>query len=555
MQVEIPTSIPFPGWSEFNDRLAKLPAPELAVSMAKLVAWSAKRNDGRFVSEGFVNSINHQIFQRLLLRNWSEQGWRMPTNRDFANFLQDDAAKRKVGQLMRALVGLRDQHPVHSPSVALPMPMKIASNLWLTAQEQRFQNRSPKHEVARAWLMFETIWPAVVQAHNIELGAPNRSAFESLPYALFMLEFMYMGDGWLPDVTTALSASKLQGLALTSFLECYTMDAREFVRLDRPQEYPTGIVNPFGLNPVLRITDNVLFAPDPSVIFGGLGFRLLQQALTAGTAAIPEDPQEGFKQASSAFGFVFEDYGRLLLSSFELSVTGDQYLPEFSYRRGGNQVASPDAFLTGPDPLIFEFKSLRFPFDAEAAAHFTGFASWLTRMTGGKDGRTAFEQGAEFVRDARAGLFTEVDRSVAESATYVIVGYEDIPLPANWPAIRRHVWSDELSPEASELATTRAVFISIRDLEVALTVSEYESNARRSFSLGSAIKEWWRSLQTGPAAFEDASGQRRLAPDFGNYLLEKYPDAAGYFPRLLREAWDAFQDKTMAVGFDDETAK
>ena len=550
MQVEFLTSVPFPGWPDFEARLAKLPAPELALMLAQMVAQSTKQNDGRFVKEGFVSAVNLHIFQRFLLRQWSAEGWRLPTA-EKRQSLQDDEAKREIANLMRALVDRRNQHPALAPKIELPKPVKIASGLWFSAQEQRFQNRSPKHEIARAWLMFQNIWPIVVETRKIPLAAPNLSAFESLPYALLMLTLMYLHDGWLPDVMGALSKSNLKGPALTSFLGCYTTAANDFVRHDRPADYPVGFVNPFGLKPVLRITDNVLFAPDPSIIFGALGFRLLQQALTAGTEAEPEDPDKGFERASSAFGFVFEEYVRLLLKELGRLSAGQQFRDEFRYKRGTDAVASPDAFLVGAAPLIFEFKSLRFPFHAEAEAHFTGLASWLTRMTGGKDGRSAFEQGVAFVRDAQARLFTEVGNDVAETAMYVMVGYEDIPLPANWPGIRKHIWGSELTPEALALEG-RSVFISLRSLEIALAVAEFEASGGRNFCMGFAIREWWQSLKTGPAAFETPSGEPRLAPDFGNYLLEKYPDAVGYFPSLLREAWQKFQDATTDVAFDAE---
>lgn|SRR5678815_980770 len=201
-------------------------------------------------------------------------------------------------------------------------------------------------------------------------------------------------------------------------------------------------------------------------------------------------------------------------------------------------VDSPDAFLLGTSPLVFEFKSMRYPFDLQTATSLEGLARWLTELTGGKNGRGAFEQGAAFVQDARAGRCLAIDARTINDALYVVVAYDDIPSCANWLGVRDELWpSGSLSLEAARLSR-RTVFISMRDLETTLTVQDFERSNGRPFSLGGEVRQWWEIVRHGPQP--DGGGQDRLPDGLGNLLIRRYPEATAHVLEFHRTAWDTF---------------
>ncbi|HET9623014.1 MAG TPA: hypothetical protein VFP84_16695 [Kofleriaceae bacterium] len=548
MDVTFLRSERFPGWPEFHTGLDAIQAPEAAVALAKIVVNTAAQSDGVFTTFQDLTATNFHLMQRLLLRRWAAGGWRRPAFDPGKPLHESIDPSRSLFRLLRYLSGLRETHPILDRSIVRPPAIVAAHVLWFTMLEQRFQNRSAKHEVARAWIMYQSIWPQLVASGKIPVAPPYAAtAFDSLPYTLFMIMLLYHEGGYVDDARALLAQSTVGGQIFETFRDLYTVPADEFVRCDRPEDYPEKYLNPFGISPILRIDDNRLIAPDPSVLFGGLEFRLLQQVLSTGKESNPANPEDGFRKASSSFGFVFEAYGRALLAQAAI----EQVVPEFRYERGGQMVDSPDAFLLGALPLVIEFKSMRYPFDLQTATSLQGLARWLTELTGGKNGRGAFEQGAAFVQDVQSGRCRAIDARTINDALYVIVAYDDIPSCANWLSVRDELWpSGSLSPEAA-LLSRRTVFISIRDLEAALTIQDFEHSKGRAFSLGDEMRQWWEMVQHGPQP--DDARQHRLPDGLGNFLIRRYPNATAHSLELHRTGWNAYQAATLDAGFPKDT--
>lgn len=524
MSVSLIGQTRFRGWHLLNKGLRGLPAAEAVVSLGRVVAAIMTANDGTFPRVGNMNPTSHHMMQRLLLQRWAREDWRAPTA---ANAAHVPAMHPALMSAYRSLVGARSRHPSLGHNLRRPTWERVVSSVWVSSLEQEFANRAPKQELARAWIFFDTIWPRLLAAGTVNVPAPCATAFASLDYALLLVAMLWHAQGHIPDLRAALQHTQLGPLATDTLLDCYTTPAEAFVANDTPSAYPvSGWANPFARAPILRVGDARLICPDPSVLFAGVEFRILQEALGG-----------DFVATSRAFGKVFEAYVLDVLNAIPAPVLGGQVSPEFPYQRNGQQVDTPDAFVIGVRNVVFEVKALRYPYDADAAANVEGFVSWLSKLAGANDERGPLEQGANFFADVEAGIVPRFPPGSMRDALYLMVSYQDIPFGiANCLQLRAKYWST-LGP-AAKLSSPRSAFVSIRDLETAATIAEAAHRAGTPFSFSDEAHEWWAYCS-----------RHRLPPSLRDYLLVKHPGGAGHSLSLHEQANIAFFARAEAAAF------
>jgi hypothetical protein len=491
MNVDLLVPVPFAGRDALRNVLDSLPAASVARALARIVADEMAPNDGAFVRVGPIVATNLPVLQREMLKRWQAGGWQAadPTA------VEDQEVKKRLVHAARQLTALRSEHPsLDRDLLELPGWHRIIRALWFGALEQEFLNRSPRTEVARAMLLYRTIWPELAELNDRRVTRPKAfdTAFRALHYLVVASLVLLRRRGFVDDIVADLSATNLAD-GLAPFLEFFTFSGDEFCQRDAATaSYPTSFSNPFVRTPILRLGDYTLFAPDPSALFSGIEYRVLQQALADGMQE-GTTPEDGFKAISGSFGHVFEEYGRRLIDC--CCPAAGQFVPEFPYDTTKGQVMSPDAFLLGEQSVMFEFKALRFPHDREDRTRVTDFVDWIGKLAGANDDRGPLEQGAAFLTAMRAAAAPQLGGTDVQNALYVVVSYQDVPPVANWARMRRHFW-ENLSAPALQLLP-RAAFISIRDLEIAVTVAEFETTAGRLFSLAAAIRHWWEHPMCG----------------------------------------------------------
>jgi hypothetical protein len=536
MQVTFTHERPFSGWPDFTKELLAFPPLTSLVVLAKVVHQNAVANDGTFNNSGSHNRVTHQVFQRLMLGLLTEEVGKIAntTHQDkFATLVRSGTFARLCGELG----GLRSTHPALNPKTKGPPRSQMESGQWFTAIEQSPFVGPAKIELARTWIMYEKIWRQLVGDSLVPPNSALFSAFTDPKYALFLGLVLWHFSGYVENPQPTLSHQLTQNQVQT-ILDLFTVPLDEFIqRAGALGVYPKRFQNPFLLDPVIRLPNGALLAPDPTALFTGFEKRMLYRALRQGANDGGED---GFQQVSTAFGKVFEEYGRKVLRAIKHGAACQKYQDEFSYFVGSARMDSPDAFvLRGDTPLVFEFKSVRHPFDADAEVTAQGLTSWLNRVLGMTDKRPPLEQGLTFFRWLAAnGANGSVCKESLNNYLYLLVTYDDPPWCANWPSTRMKLWPD-LNLEQRALLN-RALFVSIRDVEVAVTVAHFFATQGNPRSLGSLVREWRTSCQGPPQTF--VNGQPAMLGSLASFLVERYPGARRHILPMHQEAFlEAFR--------------
>ena len=521
----------FPGWGEFNRLLSTFPAPETCIAIARKVLENTEQNEGVFIAKDSLDITNVHILQHILLERWSIDDWRLPDQTEFAK-VEPRINSPAFQDLLRMLAGLRKEHPVLKKAETAKREIRMLTKLWFAALEQRFSVRSGKSEVARAWIIHEQLWPKVHPA------APSWNAFDSIPYAMAMRFLMIHGQAIIPSASQAMSRSELKKSgALSTFLERYSRPVGEFLTETPPTSvYPRGFDNRFAKHPVLRIGEDCLISPDPTMLFGALENQVLQRTLDA----------QGFQSASIAFGDVFEAYGHLLLETTTGPSTEESFVKPFKYENKKKKVVdSPDGFLLGQFPVVFEFKATRYPHATDENVELSGLWGWFNKLAGENEERGPLAQGSAFFDDVDEGLVYQVPQEEMRRALYVIVTYDAPPVGLNCLPLRNELWKKHMAkrgmslpPRIASLADRTAV-ISIRDLENLVTAAESEIQQGQRLSMGMLIHDWWKRTCTAPLATVDNRGNPQLRAGLGDDVLRRYENARDHFFSLHEAAYEA----------------
>src|SRR6185369_3881537 len=151
-----------------------------------------------------------------------KQNWRHPSDarlQEAANYLKSDS----FGSIARGFLGLRDNHPALVAAAALNRPKRVATSLWFTVLEQRFLNREQAVEIARAWIIFERIWP------RRHAGTSLRTAMDSVGYSIALSMAALHGRGFIPDLRQVFAGTTLKTTSIDTIVEQYTAPAEEIL--------------------------------------------------------------------------------------------------------------------------------------------------------------------------------------------------------------------------------------------------------------------------------------------------------------------------------------
>jgi hypothetical protein len=167
-------------------------------------------------------------------------------------------------------------------------------------------------------------------------------------------------------------------------------------------------------------------------------------------------------------------------------------------------------------------------------------------LAGATDDRGPLEQGADFFDDVDNNIVPGLAPGSMASALYVIVSYQDIPVGiCNSLALRAKFWGGlprlRLGPSLearTRRLSARTAFVSIRDLETAVTIADAARGAQVPFDIAGELHAWWAR-----------AARSRLAPSFRDYLLARYPQMAGHSLPRHSQALTALFDHAEAAAF------
>ncbi|WP_434047588.1 MULTISPECIES: hypothetical protein [Sorangium] len=482
-------------------------------------------DDGTFPQGNAVGPLTVHVLQRNLLEQYGTAPELSPR----------DAHSRSLGYFCGQALALRSTHKCLQVSRALPLGERVTRKLWFTAIEQDSLGRTPRTEMARCWMMYESIWPQLLLAGRFNVPpATLKTAHGAMHNALLFAASVWQANGWVPDPRQYFRATTL-GNAVDNLIQAFAVSVESFQgRLRETPRYPREFRNLFIEHPVLQLQGGSLLAPDPSVLFPAFERLMTGRVLREWTH---ESGEDGFQDASRAIGAVFEDYARALLSSADV-VLGGTYLPEFKYNNGQQTVDSPDAFILRPtQSLVFEVKATRFPFSVETLEtspgdHLTG---WLCKVLGANADRGPLDQGREFFRHAKGlGPLNGADLS---DAIYLVVTYPDVPPMLNWKSWREK-WLFNVEPSLACDLFHRTAFVSIADLEAAAAASQCGEN------VADLVAKWWATeYSAAPVDMDEIRGR------LGDFCRRRVRNLRGQEPMLLRTARENLFTAAEAAGF------
>ncbi|WP_224360686.1 hypothetical protein [Hyalangium versicolor] len=531
------SSEPFTSWMQVRGQLKQLGPARVLRILLEMVHHHMRANQGVFVGDAVHNFINHAIVVRVLLRQIIDG------NLDLAQpvALLSDAEKRVFLSVLKQLNDKANTESSASPSVA-----DMVEKAWRLTLRHRGRSRSPKFEIARAWILLRRKWKekreSILSMYDAKIQIPLSVAFDSLEHGLVLNFALYHGSGLVSDVGRAFEQVSFAA-QLDSLLDWYVPPADAVVGdWSDIESFPgVGLSSVFSENPIVRI-GKALIAPDPSLLLADLEDRMVRRALR-------NFVEEGAKReeiARTMLGYVFESYVQDLVAACCAFSTDEEYIEEFEVGAGRD---SPEAFAKGPVLTIFEAKTTRFmrPFDAHGGL--SDFLSWLRKIAGERPGsRGALEQGARFLSLWKSSSTEIVSRLGAWDPSspfyYVIVSPEDPPFVTHWSEFRAQLWRPSLEPGAREL-DARTIFMSIRDLEIILCTLQWLKDEGRPGSIHSLLGEWLQQWNSpGLRISHD-----RVKSGIGDFLLGKSPAVASVMPALLKSAFDEFMDQTHGLAF------
>jgi len=520
---------PFEGERALIEKLRTLDHRAFLRDGARAVGALVRAHDGVFPDAApNRNPLSFQALQQYLL-----------------SLLHEPPLAERGGQLEYSIddilgqfLAFRALHPCLHAAPGIDGWERITRKLWFTALEQELLSRTPKYEIARAWVMFEKIWPDLLARGKFHASTGSqRSAAGAMHNALLFTAALYVANGWVED-RRAYFANTTLGGSIDALVASFSVRLQDLhPRLAPQQPYPDrAFLNPFIGTPVVVLPGEELLAPDPAALFVAFERTMTLKVLRE---SVLEDPGEGFDTYSRAIGNVYEEYVNRVLRADGVQL-GGRYQPEFRYGPPGQELDSPDAFVLRPRrSIVIECKATRFPNDVEQLLRDPGeqLLGWIRKILGATPHRAPLDQGQTFFRQA-AGL-QQLDGHDLGDALYLIAIYPTVPQMLNsmrW----REDWLCQRLPELQCDLFSRVVFVSVRDLEIALSASQAPGHVGTFADL---ISAWWTEL--GNAELRNLP----LSPSLGDYILQLHPVVAQRELSMLQEARAELYLATEAAGF------
>ncbi|WP_437613535.1 hypothetical protein WMF20_12490 [Sorangium sp. So ce834] len=530
--VDILTDVPFPGWPSWEAALDTLQVPQAPVIVSQVIA-NAIRNDGVFTNAGPLSALSVPPLMLRFLSRWRDAGFCL----DCATPKMTDAAKTALLRCARQLHSRRRQHVALSGIVKLPSPLQLGRKIWFTTLEQQWFSRSARLEIARAQLLYGSLWTEETESTLFS------SAYENLASALAVASALQSGPTLLKDIRSRFSETAVPVETALHLIDLASWTPDDLLGSYAHVGYPEAwFTSPFALRPIVKLSDNALFIPEPQYLLGTFEAQQHQAAIRK---FVHDDPDGGFKHFSSAFGHVLERYAVLLLQAI---LKNDSVTKEFKYtNRDGNPVDSPDIFAR-EDASIFvvECKTVRLPDDGNATS-LEALDDWIWHLGGGNDRRSPLKQGSGFIADWKAGhVPTDKLPAYTESFQYLVVCYGSPPPTANWPAFRQRFLVPHLAAPERDIEA-RTLFVSIRDLEKIAAVATAMAEAGEHLSLSSLVARYHEALRSSVKTVKAAPDEPPLiTAGLGDFCIEQYADFTPKDPHFIEEARSALFDAANA---------
>jgi len=540
---------PFTGWDRLREDLTLLGPKRLLGLIVQKVHLGMDEDGLRFIGDTEHSYVNHPVLARLLIRLIcdgveSPRLQEPPTSNERALIV---SVLRRINALLESRTS--DRHIDRPCRTRDRASVRVLRSSWLNTLEMGHRHNLPMAEIGRTILILRRFWaerePDVLKRKGIVLRRPLSSAFDDLNYYLWLHLLMLQAKG-IVDGPERLTGSTVEPDQLLRVVDFYVPDAGSVVGSWTEIEH-SGVAlldNPFVDEPIVRLPDGGLVAPDPGLLIAGLPNRFIRRAI----ADYVDDESRG-EAARTLVGYAFEEYGRSLLASCGAE-GGDHFVPEFELSAGGD---SPDAFLLREQQLgQFEFKSKRHPRPTPEVLRLSGYRRWLGEVTGERrgQGKPPYQQYVRFFTKWVGGDAASVahlgHHGDYQTGFYALVSFDQIPQSAHWARHRTLLWGDDLNTDQAEIDSI-ALFLSIAELELLAGIVEAAATGGQNLSALQVLLDWKRWLDAGPkAVFGDRTFEVRGA--LRSYLQETYQTWFGQMPSLINESYDqAFRGVTVQV--------
>jgi len=530
---------PFTGWDQLREDLTLLGPKRLLGLIVQKVHLRMDEDGLRFVGDTDHSYVNHPILARILIRlicdGVESPRLHEPTTLDEAALIV--SALRRINALLEARTG--DRYIDLSYRSHDRASIRVLRDSWQNTLEAGPRHNTPKAEIGRTILMLRRFWterePDVLKKKGIALRRPLSSAFDDLNHYLWLHILMHQARCVVDDAKRLLGGT-VEPEQLLRVVDFYVPEADTVVgSWANIENSDVGLLdNPFVDEPILRLPDGGLVAPDPGLLFAGLPNRFICRVI----ADYVDDESRG-EAARTLVGYAFEEYGRSLLASCG-AIGGDQFVPEFELSARGD---SPDAFLSHEQTLgQFEFKSKRHPRPTPEVLLLSGYRRWLGEVAGERreQAKPPYQQYVRFLTEWANGDAACVaclgDHADYHVGFYALVSFDGVPLSAHWAHHRALLWGGDLDPAQVETDSI-ALYLSIAELELLTGIVETAAAEGDDLSALQILLDWQRWQNAGPKAVFghktfDARGPLR------SYLQETYPQRLGEMPSLVDNSFE-----------------
>lgn len=562
----------FRGWDQVRERLICLGPESVLRTIMSRAYHEARGPAGAFIGDGVHNYVNHHVLSRILIRlmldsyRYRTKIW-TPTTQE--RVLQD--VMRQINYLIQE----RNERVCGS----LPIKQRIAIRSWYAALELQCRQYPAMYEVARAWRMFRLHWrrprPEILSKANGDdefrhnelrqrvLRDPCGSSFNSMEMYLLLAVGVRDTNGWIGSAGEFFKDSAFASQA-DNFVAWYFPQADQAVGSweDIENLDNIGFLNCFSTEPIIRLDETTLVAPDPDLMFGGLVSlikrRLFDYFCNETSDLSPEHAhreKRAWMGAETLIGYVFEDYACELIQLAGRYSSRDRCEKgQFKLEDGSE---APEAFLLGDGAVIFEIKAAFHPPPTVDVATLGGLLTWMRKASGERlnvDGsvkRPALRQATSFIDKWRRGDPETLKRlgPLPSALTYVIVTPEPGPYVIQAPDFRLSLWQPTLEHEDRQTDELTA-FISIQDLELLVSVLMYSRKQGKPTSAIGLLRGWMRERLSGnypPQAVQ--SPVLDLKASFREYLAKAYPKARKVVVKPLAESYDEYFKAASEAGF------
>lgn len=505
-------TLPFAGWAELESTIQAL-GPRAVLRALLQRAWTRFQHNNS--NDPIHNMKNHEPAVRVALRVF------LDNPNDTSDGLTPDQASRLCSVLAR-FNSVLHKGPNSWPEDTFPRDTwrKRGFYSWVDSLQAGLY-RVPYDEMGRTWFMLRTKWEITSQTtqgvRKPPIALPLQGSLEQ-HFSLAMVALQR--QGWIenPEQVFAKTLKSDQWQGLVASLPSANSVVGSWAEIQA--ELENEIHFRFGEEPLIRLPDNSIMAPDPWRLFAAIGDRVTALARAEVRASVFGGA------AGMAFGTAFESQVEALVADCAAH-SSDRFMAKFKYSVGGvSGLESPDAFLVSDDLLfIFECKSTM---PKRQCHDYADFIDLLSKAAGGNKDRKPYDQLMRFLRAWEDPSYVSPGilgaKSQYANIKYVVVVPFEVPTIVYDKRWRKTVW-----PHRHRAIDRNTLFLSISDLGTANTILRMQHRAGRPTNLMHLLTAWLRSWRK-PLLFRNGL---ETPSGLGLFLREHWdydPSASFWFP-------------------------